>query len=227
MPPRNSNRRAVAVLALLCLVSVGCEAPPVTEVAPQLAEAPVGRTPSIDLTLKALDNEVITAVLRDLLLYAGDDSPVTTRCLPPAGLLFDARPVRPAQADPAWALTADDILYRHNPDWERLTPAQLAASCEAAEHLAARVEVGDGSATFRVQDQRIGIHEPPADGAKRSLRAPRPLRAWVPGYSQDRQFAVVRMSIPWSMWHSATATFLVSRDEGRWTVFFRQFVYHP
>ena len=55
----------------------------------------------------------------------------------------------------------------------------------------------------------------------------RPIQAWSPGYTSDRKFAVVQLSVPWSM-HHADATYLLRWDEpsGKWSIVLRQFVYY-
>ena len=66
------------------------------------------------------------------------------------------------------------------------------------------------------------------DGARApgaNLRFDRPLHAWPPGYSADGQYAIVFLSIPWSM-HHADGTYLLARDGEVWRVVLRQFVYY-
>ena len=53
----------------------------------------------------------------------------------------------------------------------------------------------------------------------------RPIRAWPPGYTRGGRYAIVFLSIPWSM-HHADGTYLLERDGNGWKVLLRQFVYY-
>ena len=183
------------------------------------AVTPVHAAPATQKSVADLDHAVLETVFADLL--ALDKSPVAMRDKPP-------ETIRVAPDPAAWPVTAERVLQRHEKKlWEALAPADLDAAKEAAADLLRRHEKHDTFASFASDNPRVRravtATQPtqPADFNKR------PIHAWSPGYTSDRQFAVVHLSIPWSI-HHADATYLLRWDEpaGKWTIVLRQFVYY-
>ncbi len=176
----------------------------------------------VEKAISVLDNEVLAAVLDDILTYRGEDSPVAVQGSPPTEILFEPKPVQYPQ-------TIDEVLFRHQQElWTKLTPTQTSASREAADHLVKRIQNRDFFVAFKPQDKRVRIHEErEAQTAEESVRSrfDRPIEAWPPGYSKNKRFAVVRLIVPWSI-HHAEGTYVLSEDHGKWTVRLRQFVYY-
>jgi hypothetical protein len=106
--------------------------------------------------------------------------------------------------------------------WAKLSEAQLIAAQEAAADLVARWRAKEIDPPFAPSDPRIGLTTPSTQPARLDDR---PVLAWRPGFTVDRQFAVVALSIPWSI-HHTDATYLLARENGRWKIILRQFVYY-
>ena len=163
------------------------------------------------------DHAVIEVALADLL--ALPDSPLASRKIPPAEIKF-------APKATTYPVKAARILMRRDKEkWAALSQEQLDAASEAAEDVARRNYAADGFKPFQPRDPRVRLD----DGAPepgRNLRFDRPVSAWPPGYSADGNYAIVFLSIPWSM-HHADATYLLARDgSDGWRIVLRQFVYY-
>jgi hypothetical protein len=174
--------------------------------------------PLVAATAPALDRDqtAIEAALGDLLTLT--DSPLDVRGQPPAEIKFAPRastyPVKVSQI----------LMRRDKAKWDALSKEQLDAATEAAEEIARRNYAADGFKSFQPRDPRIKLDDgAPAPG--RNLRFDRPVHAYPPGYSADGNYAIVFLSILWSM-HHADGTFLLVRDGAGWRVILRQFVYY-
>ena len=162
------------------------------------------------------DNSVIGAVLQDLLGYKGKDSTID-------GAFGRSKPL-PLAARPIHAeVSIDDVLYRLKEEpWQVLTPSQARASRQAARHLTQRNRSPTGR--FAIADPNVELRtadEPVSD----VFSFDRPILALLPGYSSDGGLSIVRMYIPWSI-HSVGATFVLSLENGGWSVLVRQFCYY-
>ena len=172
-----------------------------------------GETP-VD-TPKNLDFSALNFVLQDLLTYCGDDSPVLIKDSPPNELIF-------APYAAIWPQTVDAVLYRQEEQpWAGLTATQQILVQEAASNLVIRVNSTNSFADFEPVDSRIRLF---TDETTPDVFS-RPIRAWSPGYSNDKTIAVVRLSIPWSI-HHADGTYILARSDAGWTILLRQFVYY-
>ena len=170
-----------------------------------------------------VDAAVVGRVLEDLVTNLSDENPVA-----PRGKLLETIRFSPESA--TWKQTVDMVLYEHEPQrWQRLTEPQRAAVREAAGHLVARTLTAPQHLELHDVPKPITVIDKPAttDGAERGPPGvfERPIRAWLPGYSDDQSVAVVRLSIPWSI-HHAEATYVLQRADGKWAVLLRQFVYY-
>lgn len=214
------NAGIIATVAV-CVGSLGCiRQEPSGKLL--ISESPTRPRVTVEKPVDVLDAEVVAVVLDDLLTFAGDDSPVAVRGSPPNKILFAAKPAR-------YPETVDQVLYQHKKKlWLTLTAGQTTAAREAAENLVKRLQNRDDSAEFKTKDKRIRIHverEPQSQEESDRSMFERPIQAWPPGYSTDRRFAIVRLVIPWSI-HHAEGTYLLSEENGKWTVLLRQFVYY-
>lgn len=174
----------------------------------------------------SLDDTVVAAALDDLLTYKGKDTPVYGPFSHQKPLAFAVTPAR-------YELTVENVLYRQEEKvWKTLTPVEVAASREAAKSLVQRLGTLPPDATFTISDTRLRLRDPrrkdsnDASAALHTLRSDRSTQAWLPGYSKDGQLAIVMFSIPWSI-HHADGTYVLVRQDGRWKVRVRQFVYYP
>jgi hypothetical protein len=172
--------------------------------------------------LVALDHDVLSKVLDDLVSYNGDDSPLAGRDLPPRPIVFATTTIQ-------HATTIDEVLYRSEFEvWEKLSAAQVVASQEAAANLVIRTLNHDSIGNLEMHDKRVRIQEfrptPVRNPVPESLDD-RPIQAWPPGYSKDRRLAVIRLIIPWNI-HHVEATYLLWQDQGKWIVCLRQFAYY-
>ncbi len=162
-----------------------------------------------------VDEAVIGAVLEDLITYRGKDSPLPAPFGPPsAPLPFITVPVR-------FQLSLDTVLLHSDTKaWDRLSRAEIGSVCEAAAHLVSRAAAP--APAFVVRNPRVRAMEAEEENAGLFNRA---VDAYAPGYSRGGDLAVVLVRIPWSI-HSVDATYVLVRQEGRWKVRLRQFVYH-
>jgi hypothetical protein len=162
------------------------------------------------------DQQVIEAALSDLL--ALNDSPVAVRNAPPAELRFAANAS-------SYPVKAQQVLMRHQKErWEALSTEQVNAATEAANDLVRRHEAKKTFAPFTPSDPRVKVETQPRPTTIGSIYQ-RPIHAWSPGYTRDGRYAVVFLSIPWSI-HHADGTYLLERDGDGWKVLLRQFVYY-
>jgi hypothetical protein len=173
-----------------------------------------------------LDREVLEAVFADLLTLKDKNSPLAKRGQPPESIRVAAEPA-------TWKITVEQVLRQHDKKvWEAVSAADMELARAAATDLVRRHEAHDTFAPFTSRDPRVERASATTKPATRSTQPlaeiyNRPIRAWSPGYTADRKFAVVQLSIPWSM-HHADGTFLLKWDDAtaKWIVVMRQFIYY-
>lgn len=190
--------------------------------APPSPAGPATMTAPADAAVER-DQAVIEAALADLLTLT--DSPlVMQRGTPPAEIRFAERPA-------PYRVTEQAITQQHEKEkWAALSERDVDAVTEAAREVVRRHENGEGFKPFRPRDPRVKIEADPTTttttpATRRSRFDDRPVRAWPPGYTAEGQYAVVFLTIPWSM-HSAETTYLLKRDGNGWRILLRQFVYY-
>jgi hypothetical protein len=197
---------------VLCGAALGCAQPTKREAAAPLsapATQPIAAQPNVD-------QQVIEAALSDLLALA--DSPVAVRKGPPAELRF-------AASASTYPVKAKQVLTRHQKErWDALSTEQLNAATEAANDLVRRHEAKETFVPFTPSDARVKVETQPRPTTIGSIRE-RPIHAWSPGYTRDGRYAIVFLSIPWSI-HHADGTYLLERDGDGWKILLRQFVYY-
>jgi len=135
-------------------------------------------------------------------------------------LYFEVKPFR-AEHD-VWSGQVGD-------PWKELTGAQVALANEARTNMLGRAQE---PGTFddlhprdcRLRRQTIEEAKRESDAGRREI--PYPVSAWLPGFTKDRSYAVIRMLVPWGM-HSAGVMFLLAKERGEWRVVSRQYVVYP
>ncbi len=181
------------------------------------SDASVVRRMPLDKSDVKLDHDVLEVVLGDLLAFDGTDSPVVVGGSPPEKILFAERVRQSSQ-------TVDQVLFRHPENaWEKLTSSQINASREAAECLVRRIQKHNSFDDFAPQDKRIVIYKEQVNqtkGVSRRTRMDRVIQAWAPGYSKDKQLAVVRLFMVWGR-HHMSGTYVLTWDNGKWSVCLR------
>ena len=193
--------------------------PPAARAAPATAPVAAVATPAATTQPAgpALDQVVIETVLADLLTLK--DSPLKVKGGPPREILF-------AERAATYAVTEEGIIQRHAKEqWAALSQRELDAAGDAAWDVVRRHASGEGFEPFRPRDPRVKIQVQSDATTRRWRLEKRPVHAWPPGYTSDGGYAVVYLSIPWSM-HHAKATYLLERDGDAWRVRLRQFVYY-
>jgi hypothetical protein len=110
------------------------------------------------------------------------------------------------------------------------SPVHLGLAREAAESLVRRVNDKEPFKDLKLKDQRIVVWDKTREVAETEKRnnflRPQIFRAYPPGYSQDRQVAIVRLTFPWSI-HGGDGTYVLVKKEGKWTVLIREIAYYP
>jgi hypothetical protein len=166
--------------------------------------------------VRDVDQQVIEAALADLLTLS--DSPVAMRKAPPAELRFAAEAA-------TYPVKTDQILMQRDKEqWAALSREQMDAATEAAKDLVRRHEAKATFAPFTPSDPRVKAETQPRPTTIGSIYE-RPIQAWPPGYTRDGRYAIVFLSIPWSM-HHADGTYLLEREGSGWKVLLRQLVYY-
>jgi hypothetical protein len=173
-----------------------------------------GLAPGHDL---AVDSAVLEVVLNDLRTWS--DSPFEGRNEVDQAIYFS--PVKLAGP-----VSAADILDRFNSEkeWDKLSSAQLKLAEEAAGDVVRRQAESESFESFRPKDRRIVISHPKQVFQGLSS-GPQVFEAYKPGYSWDRQLAIVRSEFPWSI-HSGHVTYVLAKKDGGWVVLVRSFVYY-
>ncbi|MGB7160541.1 MAG: hypothetical protein WBD40_20920 [Tepidisphaeraceae bacterium] len=165
---------------------------------------------------RPVDHAVLDFVLGDLLTL--NDSPLKVRNGPPAEIRFAPEPAR-------YPVTPKRVLMRRDEKlWAALSQTDVDGAAEATAALILRHERKETFGPFQPATPRVKLETQPPPTTIGSIYE-RPVRAWPPGYSDDGRYAVVFLSIPWSM-HHADGTYLLRREADGWRVALRQFVYY-
>jgi hypothetical protein len=169
-------------------------------------------------TVTALDNAVVSVVLRDLLTYNGKDSPVQPPFGPSRPFPVARKPLR-GQMPLADAAHSCGLTQAR---WRQLTPAQRRATEEANRQLAQRAPLAVGSFEVAVPDieLREENQRPRRDDVLFNIGVT------LPGYSGSGRIATVQLSIPWSI-HSASGVYVLRLVDSKWQVLAREFAIYP
>jgi hypothetical protein len=167
---------------------------------------------------KEVDVEVFHAVFADLLSLNDKESPVAIQARAPSTLSFSIEL-------PRWKTTTEQILQPYRKQhWDALNDQQLQAAREAAEAVLQRRSSRYHYHSILLIDPRVIVWETRPRPTKPSAFQ-RPIHAQPPGYSQDQRYAIVHLTIPWSI-HHADGTYLLERSPNGWKVVLRQFIYY-
>jgi hypothetical protein len=178
---------------------------------------PCGTAPESEPPISRLDREVLETVLLDV-LNNREKSP-----LPDSQneLFFINEPYRGEHE--FWGGAPDHV-------WKEMPAPVRGWGKDTYATMVARKDAPATFKEFKPRDNRIRLESRAASDARAGTdplhEPPRPSAAWLPGYSADHQHAVVRLLLPWSI-HSATGTFFLSKDSGKWRVVWRTFEYYP
>jgi hypothetical protein len=189
--------------------------------APQVVrgENAVGSLKTVDLGLRTarlknalLEWGVLEAVLIDLVsssearsLYSGRNGTIAF-----------------GTARPSTLVAASELIDREEPPSE-LSAVQVQRALEAAKNAAWTQHERDFVESFRPKDQRIVVLDERRADAPDEVRARRRVeivRAHTPGFSQDKQVAVVRVLLPVRL-HVEYVTYVLARQDSNWTVLAR------
>jgi hypothetical protein len=194
------HKRVSRFTVLVLFLAASCGAPP---------EAPL-------IDRRADDQRVLVAALRDLTTEAGDESPVAFRGAVRA-------PLQVSSELTTRAVTVEQILEgRDSEEWRAVSKSNGGRLVQAANDLILRISRREDFIPFHSDSSRLEIRRPTQ--ARSDDMFDRSTTMWPPGYSADRQIAIVRMSIPWSV-HECIGTFLLERRQDDWLVIARAFRY--
>lgn len=168
------------------------------------------------------DFAVLEVVLKDLMTLP--DSPLTPRGAAEKQIRFSLEALNDR-------LSVAEVLEQHHRDqWRRLSPDQTKKVRESAQNLVRRLADKDPFERFKPKDERIilldKVREEELRATTRRSRRPQVFRAYAPGYSNDRRIAIVLLTYPWSGRHSGEGTYVLAKENDRWVVLLRDFVYH-
>jgi hypothetical protein len=119
-------------------------------------------------------------------------------------------------------VSASELIDREKPPRE-LSAAQVKRALEAAKNEAWTQHERDFMETFRPKDQRIVVLDERRPDAEREVRAHRRgeiVRASTPGFSQDKQVAVVCVHLDMGI-HVGHETYVLARKDRDWVVLAR------
>jgi hypothetical protein len=125
-------------------------------------------------------------------------------------------------ARPGQLVSASGLIDRDAPPSE-LSAVQLQRALEAAKNAAWTQHERDFIESFRTKDQRIVVldeRRPGAENEVRALRRGEMVRAHTPGFSQDKQVAIVRVYLAMGL-HVGHATYVLTRQDRNWVVLAR------
>jgi hypothetical protein len=173
----------------------------------------------------ARDAAVLQVVFDDMLSKDNSESPTEwTR--------DQSKPVYVSKNAPERRLDASQVLsLSQEKKLKALTAAQRSAATEAADELVARAGEGDPLPELRSTSGRVKIYEDAGAATQPTRENPfggeRASIVFLPGYSKDSRYAVVRLGFPWSgRMHSGEATYILERTAGGWQVLLRDFIYY-
>jgi hypothetical protein len=213
------QRKTLAISTLVCglVMLCGCGTP----ATPAAADEPKPTTQEA----AARDATVLQAVFDDMSSRDNSESPAEwTR--------DQAKPIYVSKNTPKRRPDARQVLLRNDQKkWKALTNAQLRAAAEAANELVARADKGDPLPELKSTSGRLKIYEDAGAATRPAPENPfggeRASSVFLPGYSNDGRYALVRLGFPWSgRMHSGEATYLLERTGGGWKVLLRDFIYY-
>jgi hypothetical protein len=160
------------------------------------------------------DRAVLEIVLKDLL------------SCPDSGLLSREtnKRIHFSPEAPSYRTDLEHVLdrWKREKEWDKLSPVQFALAQQAARELIRRLEEKGVFEGFKPKDERIIIWDKArADATRDPQHWPlQVFHAYAPGYSQDRQLAIVRLTFDCFL-HPGHTTYILARKEGKWVVLTR------
>jgi hypothetical protein len=204
-----------------------------------VAADPPGRTAAA--TDDACNAEVLEVMLIDLLSMK--DSPVE-----PLGrakeIYFSTEPLRAIRAQLVKDFFSATAIDREA--FSKLSKADLARAMDAADDMVGRAITKDVFKPFKPKDARIKMYtkekakadekwiadvfasKAPARGGADfpPLWGRQVFRAFSPGYSRDKQIAVVSLHFGWSgNFHGAEGRYVLVKRDGKWIVLAKNLIY--
>ena len=125
-------------------------------------------------------------------------------------------------ARPGQLISASDLIDREEPP-DELSAVQLQRTLEAAKDAARAQYERDFVESFRPKDERIVVLDERRLDAEREVRErgeEEIVRAHAPGFSPDKQVAVVRVHLDLGI-HTGSVTYVLARQDGKWAVLAR------
>ena len=164
----------------------------------------------------SLDSSVLEVVLKDLLtepnsVFEGQGGRNPT-------IFFSTE-------RPRMAVSAEQLLdpTRSEKEWKKLSPAQLELAQRGCEEPGRARDDRDDVARYRPIDKRIVVKDAQRAETKQrrgDVLVPQIFTTHTPGFSRDKQIAMVRVDFPWSR-HSGYSTYVLARKDGEWVVLVR------
>jgi hypothetical protein len=103
---------------------------------------------------------------------------------------------------------------------------QIQRAVEAAKNAAWTQHERDFVESFRPKDGRIEVldeRRPDAGQGDRAAGTGEIIRAHTPGFSKDKQVAIVRVELGFGV----RGTYVLGRQDGKWAVLAREITGHP
>ena len=125
-------------------------------------------------------------------------------------------------ARPGELLSASELFDREEPPSE-LSAVEVQRTLEAAKNAAWTQHERDFVDSFRPKDQRIVVldeRRPDVQHEAGELQPEEIVRAHTPGFSQDKQVAVVRAHLDLGI-HVGHVTYVLARQDRNWVVLAR------
>ncbi len=207
----------ISLLLLACCFTtslVGCAGQDQPEATSSRRSSQNGNTSvSID------DDEVLEAVLTDLTRNDSDELPLSLIRKTPRDVYFV-----PSTMDDA---PQPLVPIEHNDGWQQLQHLDRTAIDEATDSLRERHGEHSMIKDFDPEHDLIHVIDTPKRiqdaGDDVPYGALYPVQAWLPGYSSDRNCAVVHLFFS-EVLHPSYATYVLTKNENGWHIEFRGFI---
>ncbi len=192
--------------------------------------ATIPTPPNVVQSNKMLDPQVLEAVL----VYILSDTSKSAYIDHDKTLLIDPIPDMYSMTQEQVYEPFTSSFREFKKELNKLNKSERKKSHEAVKHMINRLGAKDGFEIFTPKDKRITFAQKanPSEGKSEEEKTKeivdqmlhRPILANPPGYSLDRQFAVVHLIVPWSI-HSADATYFLANRNGKWVILARGYIY--
>ena len=133
-----------------------------------------------------------------------------------------------ATGRPGKLVSASGLIDGDQPP-QGLSAGQLESAIEAAKNAAWTQHERDFVESFRPKDERIVVRDERRLDPWRPVRVARTeaaIRAHAPGFSKDKQVAIVSVYLGGGI-HLTYETYVLGRQDGRWVVLAREITMNP